>query len=126
MHDASDHIHAIQLALRETKLDGWLFYDFRGSDPLAYRVLRIDSTRHITRRWYYWLPATGRPVKLVHRIEPHTLDDIPGEAVTYVSWTEQRERLHAILGGVRCVAMQYSAMNAIPYLSRVDAGTIEL
>ena len=85
VHDSSAHIHAIQQALRQAKLDGWLFYDFRGSDPLAYRVLRVDPMRHITRRWYYWLPATGRPIKLVHRIEPQTLDDIPGDAITYVS-----------------------------------------
>ncbi|MGH7167353.1 MAG: hypothetical protein ACREII_02365, partial [Nitrospiraceae bacterium] len=56
----------IQQAPRETPgLDGWLFYDFRGSDPLAYRVLRLDPTRHVTRRWYYWIPSEGTPVKLL-------------------------------------------------------------
>jgi len=117
----------IQQALRDTPgLDGWLFYDFRGSDPLAYRVLRLDPTRHITRRWHYWVPSRGTPVKLLHRIEPHTLDEVPGDTMWYVSWEEQRANLQRILQGMKRIAMQYSPMNAIPYIARVDAGTIEL
>jgi len=120
-------IAEIQQALRAVPgLDGWLFYDFRGSDPLAYRVLRLDPTGHVTRRWYYWIPAQGQPVKLVHRIEPHTLDGLPGETVPYASWDEQQTCLARILGKAKQVAMQYSPLNAIPYISRVDAGTIEL
>ena len=120
-------IAEIQQALRDvTGLGGWLFYDFRGSDPLAYRVLRLDPTRHMTRRWYYWIPARGQPVKLVHRIEPHTLDELPGETVQYAAWDEQRTCLARILDKAKQVAMQYSPLNAIPYISRVDAGTIEL
>jgi Xaa-Pro aminopeptidase len=130
MNELNSHaqrVADIQLALAEQAgLDGWLFYDFRGSDPLAYRVLTLDSTMHVTRRWYYWIPRQGRPVKLLHRIEPHVLDALPGHLVPYVSWTEQRAALATLLRGVTRVAMQYSPQNAIPYLSRVDAGTIEL
>ncbi len=126
---ASHHrrVADIQQALRESPdLDGWLFYDFRRSDPLAYRVLELDSTRHVTRRWYYWLPARGAPVKLLHRIEPRVLDELPGEALLYASWKEQQATLARILSGVKRAAMQYSPLNAVPYISRVDAGTIEL
>ena len=120
-------IAAIQQALRESDgLDGWLFYDFRVSDPLAYRVLLLDPARHVTRRWYYWIPAQGDPVKLLHRIEPHALDELPGQDRLYVSWDEQRTALASILKGCRRIAMQYSPLNAVPYISRVDAGTIEL
>jgi len=117
----------IQKALRETLgMDGWLFYDFRHSDPLAYRVLSLDPAQHVTRRWYYWVPADGEATKIVHRIEPHTLDSLPGTTVCYVSWEEQRTALRTILSGRRRIVMQYSAMNDVPYVSRVDAGTIEL
>jgi Xaa-Pro dipeptidase len=130
MIPGSDHsrlIEEIQKALKDIgEADGWLFYDFRGSDPLAYRVLRLDPRKHITRRWYYFVPASGPPRKLLHRIEPHTLDELPGDSLFYVSWQEQRSALREMLKGVRRVAMQYSPMNAIPYISRVDAGTIEL
>lgn len=120
-------IAAIQEALRELEaLDGWLFYDFRGSDPLSYRILLLDPTRHITRRWYYWIPATGEPIKLLHRIEPHVLDELPGQDQRYVSWEQQQACLSSLLKGRRRIAMQYSPLNAVPYLSRVDAGTIEL
>lgn len=117
----------IQRALHASpETDGWLFYDFRGSDPLAYRVLLLNPARHVTRRWYYWIPATGEPVKLLHRIEPLVLEELPGRADSYVGWEDQRARLSAILKGRRRIAMQYSPFNAVPYLSRVDAGTIEL
>jgi Xaa-Pro dipeptidase len=119
-------IQDIQQALRETPgLDGWLFYDFRGSDPLAYRVLKLDPTRHVTRRWFYWVPAQGSPVKLIHKIEPHVLDELPGEAMQYMSWQSLGACLSRVLGQAKRAAMQYSPMNAIPYISRVDAGTIE-
>ncbi|MBX3324701.1 MAG: aminopeptidase P family protein [Nitrospira sp.] len=129
MTETSHHtrIRAIQNALLDQEtVEGWLFYDFRGSDPLAYRVLLLDSSHHVTRRWYYWIPRTGDPVKLLHRIEPHVLDDLPGYSHLYVSWEQQRTALDSLLRGRRCIAMQYSSLNAVPYLSRVDAGTIEL
>jgi len=117
----------IQRAVRDTAgLDGWLFYDFRVSDPLAYRVLKLDPTRHVTRRWYYWIPAQGTAVKLMHKIEPRVLDGLPGETLLYAGWEEQQTNLKRILQGTTRVAMQYSPMNAVPYISRVDAGTVEL
>ncbi len=120
-------VEDIQRALRDAgSVDGWLFYDFRVSDPLAYRVLRLDPTRHVTRRWYYWIPARGTPAKLVHAIEPHVLDDLPGGVVLYAGWEEQQAHLRRLLKGVTHVAMQYSPLNAVPYISRVDAGTVEL
>ena len=120
-------IVAIQEALGDIHtVDGWLFYDFRGSDPLAYRVLLLDPTQHVTRRWYYWIPSSGEPVKLLHRIEPHVLDELPGQVQQYVSWEQQQLLLASLLRGRRRIAMQYSPFNAVPYLSRVDAGTVEL
>ncbi len=119
-------IAAIQQALRDDGLEGWLFYDFRGSDPLAYRVLRLDPARHVTRRWYYWIAASGDPVKLLHRIEPEVLAGLPGHRRLYASWQEQHAQLAAMLAGRRRIAMQYSPLNTDPYLSRVDAGTIDL
>jgi Xaa-Pro aminopeptidase len=130
MHHTLSHrqrIADIQQALRESDgLDGWLFYDFRVSDPLAYRVLKLDPARHVTRRWYYWVPAEGTPAKLMHRIEPRVLDELPGDAMLYAGWEEQQAALRLMLRGATHVAMQYSPMNAVPYLSRVDAGTVEL
>ncbi|OQW30349.1 MAG: hypothetical protein A4E19_10275 [Nitrospira sp. SG-bin1] len=120
-------IVAIQETLRSMgTVDGWLFYDFRGSDPLAYRVLLLDPTLHVTRRWYYWIPTSGEPVKLLHKIEPHVLDELPGQVQQYVSWEQQHALLASILRGRRRIAMQYSPFNAVPYMSRVDAGTVEL
>jgi Xaa-Pro dipeptidase len=89
-------------------------------------VLLLDLSRHVTRRWYYWIPTTGDPVKLLHQIEPHVLDELPGHVQHYVSWEQQRMLLSSLLRGRRHIAMQYSPFNAVPYLSRVDAGTIEL
>lgn len=124
---SADRIPQIQRALQHASaVDGWLFYDFRGSDPLAYRVLQLSEMDHVTRRWYYWIPTSGAPIKLVHRIEPRKLDALPGETRYYVSWQEQKSLLGEILGSARHIAMQYSPMNSVPYVSRVDAGTVEL
>jgi Xaa-Pro dipeptidase len=120
-------IEEIQQAIREQpRLDGWLFYDFRHSDPLSYGVLLLDTDAHVTRRWYYWVPANGTPVKLVHGIEPHVLDSLPGTCRWYVSWRDRQLALQQMLQGSRQIAMQYSPYNAIPYVSRVDGGTIDL
>ena len=115
----------IQAELQSQGLDGWLFYDFHGRDPIAYRVLGLQAEM-VTRRWYYFVPAQGTPQKLVHRIEANRLDKLPGQKHEYVAWSEQREKLAGVLGSAKRVAMQYSPQNAIPYVSLVDGGTIEL
>ncbi|MBI3326968.1 MAG: M24 family metallopeptidase [Nitrospinae bacterium] len=122
----AEHMATLQTALREAGVDGWLFYDFRGSDPLAYRILKLSNAGMLSRRWFYCIRATGEPRKLVHRIEPHSLAMLPGATLLYASWHELHTQLAALLGGGRRVAMQYSPQNAIPYISRVDAGTVEL
>lgn len=119
-------IEQMQSALRSEGLDGWLFYDHHHRDPLAYRVLGLPDDLHVTRRWYYFVPAEGEPRKLLHRIEPHSLDAVPGEATFYSRWTEQAEGLKRLLGGARRVAMQHSPRCAIPYIAMVDGGTVEL
>ncbi len=116
---------AIQSALREAELDGWLFYDHHHRDPIAYRVLKIAPTM-CTRRWYYLVPARGEPTKLVHRIERGNLAALPGAERQYSSWKEQRKHLEQILKGKKRVAMQYSPLNDVPTVGLVDAGTVEM
>jgi Xaa-Pro dipeptidase len=116
----------IQASLRAAKLDGWLFFDHHRRDPLAYRILGLPEELQPTRRWYYFLPADGDPRKLVHRIESATLDTLPGNKYVYSSWADQQQKLHSLLNGAKKIAMQYSPNCAIPYVSLVDAGTIEL
>jgi Xaa-Pro aminopeptidase len=119
-------ISDIQQALRDQGLDGWLFFDHHRRDPLAYRVLDLKPAHDPTRRWYYLIPAQGEPVKLVHRIEAGVLDALPGEKLQYAGWVAQREGLARMLAGRRRVAMQYSPGCAVPYVSMVDGGTLEL
>jgi Xaa-Pro aminopeptidase len=137
----AERVTEIQTALRAAKLDGWLFYDFRGSDPLAPRILMLGDHASGSRRWFYYIPASGEPTKIVHSIERSKLDTLPGKRLIYRGWQEQHSHLREILGPGGAIdpnrptpkrktssriAMQYSPMNDIPYMSRVDAGTIEL
>jgi len=116
----------IQEALRQEQLDGWLFFDHHQRDELAYRILGFTPVRHVTRRWYYMIPAQGAPRALVHRIESSMLDNLPGEKRPYASWQQQAAGLTYLLEGCRRVAMQYSPDCAVPYVSLVDGGTLEL
>src|ERR1044072_7017750 len=127
----AERVAEIQQALRDSKLDGWLFYDFRHSDPLAYRILKLDDKMFASRRWFYYIPASGEPVKIVQSIEQFKLDSLPGRKVIFRGWRELHARLRDVIGSTgkeskRRVGMEYSPMNDIPYISRVDAGTIEL
>ena len=119
-------LHEIQEQLRAQQLDGWLFFDHHQRDPIAYRVLSLGLRQHVTRRWYYWIPAQGEPVKLVHRIEAAMLDALPGERKLYSGWREQRQVLECILKDAARVAMQFSPDCMIPYVSLVDGGTVDL
>ena len=118
-------LEAMQAALREAALDGWLFYDHHHRDPIAGRILGLDEKAHITRRWYYFVPASGEPAKLVHRIEQGRLDTLPGAKTQYSSWQELHAGLQNLLRGQKKIAMQYSPNNDIMYVSMVDAGTVE-
>ena len=119
-------LQAIQEQLRAGGFDGWLLFDHHVRDPIAYRVLGLDSSGHVSRRWYYWIPATGEPAKLVHAIEDARLDSLPGTKAVYSSWQSQHEHLGELLDGASRVAMQYSPNCMIPAVSLVDAGTVEL
>ncbi|MBV9122567.1 MAG: M24 family metallopeptidase [Planctomycetes bacterium] len=119
-------LHQVQAALRRLGLDAWLLYDFRGLNVLARRVLGLDSDGMLTRRWFYFIPAQGEPRKLVHQIEPHALDHLPGPRQTYLRWQELEAGVQSLVAGARRVAMEYVPRNANPYVSRVDAGTVEL
>ena len=118
-------LNAIQSTLRELGLDAWLFYDFRGSNPLARSILKLEGGMS-SRRFMYLVPAKGAPQKLVHRIESGALDALPGEKTVYLRWQELEEGVHELVSPYRRVAMEYSPKNAIPYVATVDAGTLEL
>ncbi|HEX4163875.1 MAG TPA: M24 family metallopeptidase [Bryobacteraceae bacterium] len=119
-------IERVQQALKRNNLDGWLFFDHHHRDPLAYKILGLPDSAAGTRRWYYFIPASGEPRKLVHQIESGSLDSLPGEKLSYARWSDQQSMLKRILSGARQIAMQYSPNCVIPYVSLVDAGTIEL
>lgn len=116
----------IQKQIAEQQLDGWLLFDHHLRDPLAYRVLGLPAEGHVSRRWYYWIPAHGDPIKLVHKIEDWKLDGAPGAKRVYSSWSSQHSALSEILAGASRIAMQYSPNCMIPYVSLVDGGTVDL
>ena len=119
-------LNAIQTAIQQQQLDGWLLYDFRGLNVLARRVIGLAGDAMLSRRWFYFIPARGEPRKLVHRIESHALDALPGSKQSYLRWQELEAGVADLVAGIRRLAMEYVPRNANPYVSRVDAGTVEL
>ena len=119
-------IARIQTALQDEQIDGWLFYDFRGSNPIAYQVLGLPTQAMYTRRWFYFVPAQGEPTAIISAVESHVLHSLQGTRLVFRTWQEMQQHVqHLLQPGMR-VAMEYSPLNAIPYIARVDAGTIEL
>src|SRR3954466_11785307 len=127
---SAERVADIQKALKDAGLDGWLFYDFRQSAPLAYRILKLDPKQFSTRRWFYLVPAEGEPTRINHAIEQGKIDRLPGRRLVYSGWSVRHGHLRHTLsqaggnGRAPRIAMQYSPENSIPYISRVDAGTI--
>src|SRR5713226_979454 len=117
---------SVQAAITQLGLDGWLLYDFRGLNVLARRLVGLSDGQMLSRRWFFYVPARGEPRKLVHRIEPHALDNLPGAKQEYLRWQELEAGVAALVVGARRVAKEYVPRNANPYVSRVDAGTVEL
>lgn len=122
----SKALNRIREELARENLDGWLLYDFRLIDPSAYRVLGLEPPRAATRRWFCLVPRRGAPRMLLHRVESQQLPSVPGARRHYAAWDEMRRKLSELLHGVERVAMNYSPEAALPAVSRVDAGTIEL
>ena len=120
------NLSELQKAIADANLDGWLFFDHHHRDALTYRILGLADSLHVTRRWYYFIPAHGEPRKLVHRIEAGHLDGLPGTKSAYSRWQEHPQGIAEMLGGAKRIAMQYSPECAIFYVSLVDAGTIEI
>ncbi|OLE66755.1 MAG: hypothetical protein AUG09_05925 [Acidobacteria bacterium 13_1_20CM_2_68_7] len=116
----------IQSMLKSLDLDAWLLYDFHGINPIARRVIGLGPERFATRRWFGLVPAAGEPVWLHHAIEAHLFAGLPGRRVPFVAYRELQDRLRETLKGVKRVAMEYAPGGALPYVSRVDAGTIEM
>jgi len=115
----------MQSILSEMNLEAWLFYDFRGNNDLALDILDVPKNAHLTRRFYYLVPKNGEPVKIVNGIEAGHLDHLPGKKLTYSSHPSLSNHISNTLKGYKNIAMEYSPLNAIPYVSKVDAGTIE-
>lgn len=120
------NVKRIQKAIAEKQIDGWLFYDFHHLDGMAYRILGLDASKFTTRRWFYYIPAEGNPVRLVSAVEAKKLDSLPGDKKIYRSWGDLHRMLRVVLANSGKIAMQYSPNCNIPYISVVDAGTIEL
>jgi Xaa-Pro dipeptidase len=118
-------ITKVQQYLSQEGIDGWLLYDFRKMNDLAYQFLEIKPSTLITRRYFYFIPKQGAPVKVVHGIESNVLDHLPGKVMTYRSWQEWEKAICEIVQG-KTIAMEYSPRNALPYISKVDAGTLEV
>jgi Xaa-Pro aminopeptidase len=116
----------IQTAIRSERLDGWLLYDFRGMNAIAQETVGMAVGHGPSRRWACYVPAQGDPRWLVHAIEQGSLRNLAPNAHVYVSWVEWREGLRELLGGAQRVAMEVSPGAAVPTVSRVDAGTVDL
>jgi Xaa-Pro aminopeptidase len=116
----------VQNFLKERSIDGWLIFDFRGQNNIAMNFFDMKKKRILTRRWFYFIPQNGEPTLLLHKIERDNFPESPTKVQLYVSWQELKKKLGEILKESKKIAMEYSPNGAIPYVSCVDGGTLEL
>jgi len=126
MNEFETRVARIQEELGREGLDGWLFCDFHNRDPISYRVLGLEEGKFTSRRWFYYVPASGEPSRLVHSVEKGKLDCLPGSKTVYLPWEQLHEEMKRILGPPSRIAMQYSPKNNIPYVDLADPGIVEL
>jgi Xaa-Pro dipeptidase len=119
----AETVERVRQAVRAHGADGWLLFNFQGSNAVASNLLGLPA---MTRRWFVWLPAEGEPVAITHRIEQQPWSTWVGENWPYSSWRELESRLAQLLGGNPTVAMEYAERDAVPYIDRVPAGVIEM
>ena len=124
--DFQRKITDVQSYLHEHHIDGWLLYDFHRKNTYACQFLEIPASTHLTRRLFYWIPKTGEPLKILHAIESHVLEHLPGKKKTYHTWESFDLQIKDLLQDKKVVAMEYSPRNRIPYVSLVDGGIIDL
>ncbi len=117
-------IQEVQDQLRKAHLDGWLLYDFQGLNPIARKLVGIQAGL-LTRRWYYWVPKNGEPTVVCQQIEKQSFAALNTRIQAFKSWTEMLSVLSQMLQGHQTIAMEYSPLCSIPYVSRVDKGTVE-
>jgi Xaa-Pro dipeptidase len=117
-------VPAVQGLLAVQRLDGWLLFDRDGENPIAERLVAPDG--HPTRLWFYMIPAHGMPIALIHATERRSFDHLAGTKLTYQGYRDLDKQLRAMLKGIKSVAVEYSAKAAVPAVSRVDAGTLEV
>jgi len=122
----NERIAQIQLALKEQHIDAWLFASFHYNNRFANTILSLDTEMVQSRRCFYLIPAEGEPKKLLHAIEPEQLGHLPGMTSSYSGWKTMEPALKEMVAPYEMIAMEYSPGNAIPTVSIVDAGTVEL
>jgi Xaa-Pro dipeptidase len=115
---------AVQGLLAVQRLDAWLLYDRDNQNPIAYRLVKPDGRPQ--RPWFFMISAKGEPTTLVHNSEARNFDHLPGKKLTYLGYRDLDKQIRAMLKGVKSVAVEYSPKAAVPNVSRVDAGTVEL
>ncbi len=116
----------VQAHLQANGLDGWLLFDFRGSNPFLRQVLGLSHAGLLTRRWWLYIPAVGKPSITVHAIERGSFPDLGWETHSYSSLLDLLFKLKNTFGNAKRIAAEYSPNGNIPYVSKLDAGTMDI
>ncbi len=116
----------IRAALAEhPQLAGWLLYDYRGRNQLGLRLLDPSFSTPLTRRFFFWVPSKGEPVKIVHAVDEAHAGGLPGKTVLYSSWQELESELFSVVKWGQTIAMEYWTTELLPSQSLLDASTKE-
>jgi Xaa-Pro aminopeptidase len=121
----TDSLPALQRAIAEAGVDGWLLYDFRGVNPVSAGVLELRGM--LSRRIFVYVPKSGVPTAITHNIEQGPWRDWPAawKRERYSTWQELEGYVAGLVKGKK-IAMEYSPGDAVPYVDYIPAGVLEM
>jgi Xaa-Pro aminopeptidase len=119
-----DVIENARIFMKKKNIDSWVLYDFKGSNPIFWRV--IGRKLSTSRRCFLFIFKEGKPKILTQMVDKHLFKNLGIQIIDYTSREDMEEKMNGLLKNIKVITMEYSQRANIPYIGRVDAGTIEL
>ena len=117
-------VQQAQEYMTSQSVDGWLVYDYRGLNPIFSDT--VGHVGHVTRPVWLWIPQRGDPHMLVSFVDQSRFIHLGIDTTLFVNRIDMIDKLKIMFGASSRIAMEYTPDGALPRVSKVDGGTLEM